>query len=61
MSIVPLASVVLLHFVAHISNLLWVVTLGLMALLTNMNWGTTHVLAFSFGLKKERQLALFKC
>lgn len=61
MSIVSLASVVLLHFVAHISNLLWVVILGLMALVTSVNWGTIHVLAFCFGLEKERQLAPFKC
>lgn len=46
MSIVPLTFVVLLHFVAHISNLLWVVTLRLMALVTNVNWETIHDLAW---------------
>lgn len=55
-SIVPLTLVLLLYFVAPISNLLWVVTLGLMALGKNMNWGTIHILAFSFGLKKKGTL-----
>lgn len=45
MSIVPLTAMVLLHFVAHISHLLWVATLGLMTSVRNLNWGIIHLLA----------------